>query len=384
MPARRVFASVLFSLIAAGWGANHFASVLVALKERANLDTLLANGAYGIYAAGLFPCLIAGGFLADRFGGRPIVIAGSLVSVAGNAVLMLTHGSFALLAARFVVGLGVGLVVSAGTAWASRLRGAAGSTLAGIFLTSGFALGPIASGLIEWAFPALWPSYAVAIALGLAAVTVLLIVGDVPNTRTPTEPTEAPTAPVKRSAVKAMATAVPVAVWVFASITTTVIGLSARVADYFPTGVLVPGIAAGLGFGTALVLQALGRRFEWGPYSGAVGAASSALAMLIVGVAGASPSLVVFFVATLLLGTAYGLCLRDGLLDVDTYSPPAARGRVIGVYYVATYIGFGLPPLLQWLEPRVGPSLPFFVLSVLALGSALTRVAQIRTGYLNR
>ncbi|WP_165165440.1 MFS transporter [Corynebacterium qintianiae] len=385
MSSRRVFASVVFFLVTAGWAANHFASVLVALKERANLDALLVNSAYGIYAAGLFPCLIAGGLLADRFGGRSVVITGAVVAAAGNVALMLSHGTFALLAGRFVVGLGVGLVVSAGTAWAARLRGASGATLAGIFLTSGFALGPIASGIIASLVTPLWVPYAVTIVLSAASVAVSLAVGDVPNTRPVSAPSDTHPAPhVERSSTKALATSVPVAVWVFASITTTVIGLSARVAHYFPTGVFMPGIAAGLGFGTALVLQALGRRFAWGPYSGAVGALSSALGMLVVGVAGPAPSLIVFFVATLLLGTAYGLCLRDGLLDVDTYAPVAQRGRVIGVYYVATYIGFGLPPLLQWLEPRVGPSLPFFVLAALALSSAVVRVVQIRSGYLDR
>ena len=83
MSSRKVFLSVIFFLVTAGWAANHFAAVLVALKERAHLEPLLVNGAYGIYAAGLFPCLLAGGILADRFGGRPIVIAGTIVSALG-------------------------------------------------------------------------------------------------------------------------------------------------------------------------------------------------------------------------------------------------------------------------------------------------------------
>ena len=88
--------------------------------------------------------------------------------------------------------------------------------------------------------------------------------------------------------------------------------------------------------------------------------------------------------ATALLGLAYGLCLREGLLDVDEYTPPDKRGRVIGLYYVATYIGFGISPLIAWITPRVGPSLPFVVLAALAGCSALIRAAQIRRGYLVR
>lgn len=154
--ARRVFISVAALLLTAGWSANHFASVLVALREQLNLSPLLVNGAYGIYALGLVPSLLIGGALADRFGGRLVALAGSLIAVVGNSILMLFHGAPGLLTGRFIVGLGVGLVVSAGTAWAARLNGPAGSTLAGIVLTSGFALGPVISGLAEFAFSPLW------------------------------------------------------------------------------------------------------------------------------------------------------------------------------------------------------------------------------------
>ncbi|MCT1597658.1 MFS transporter [Corynebacterium sanguinis] len=388
MSSRKVFLSVILFLVTAGWAANHFAAVLVVLKERANLETLLVNGAYGIYAAGLFPCLLVGGILADRFGGRPIVIAGTIVSALGNLGLAFSHSAAALLSGRFVVGLGVGLVVSAGTAWAARLRGAQGATLAGIFLTSGFALGPIFSGIFAYAQPRIWELYAVTIALSLLAIVVSLVIGDTPHhavTQGPDGPAPAPAAaPAQRSSTKALATALPVAVWVFASITTAVVGLAARVAHYFPTGVFMPGIAAGLGFGTALVLQALGRRFDWGPRAGVIGALCSATGLAIAGFAGTNPTLAAFVAATIALGAAYGLCLRDGLLDVDTYAPLHARGRVLGIYYVGTYIGFALPPLLQWLEPLAGPTVPLLVLAALALTSAVVRFTQIKTGYLSR
>ena len=94
--------------------------------------------------------------------------------------------------------------------------------------------------------------------------------------------------------------------------------------------------------------------------------------------------MLMFVVASVFLGLAYGLCLREGLLDVETFSPPEKRGAVIGVYYVATYIGFGYPPLIEWLSGFVGPSWPYWVLAALALCSALIRTAQIRSGYLRR
>lgn len=380
--ARRVFISVAALLLAAGWSANHFASVLVALREQLNLSPLLVNGAYGIYALGLVPSLLVGGALADRFGGRLVALAGSLIAVFGNTILMLFHGAPGLLTGRFVVGLGVGLVVSAGTAWAARLNGAAGSTLAGIVLTSGFALGPVISGLAEFAFSPLWLPFVLSIIASLVAVVFSLRTGDMP--RRILAVAEDPQVDPSASPRKALATSVPVAMWVFAAITTAFVGLAARVAEYFETGVFLPGVAAAVGFGAGLAIQAAGRRWVWGPRSGVVGILCAGAGFLVVALGGEAPSLPLFFLATVLLGLGYGLCLRDGLLDVNAYSPASHRGRVLGAYYVATYVGFALPPLMQVLEPRVGPSLPFTVLTGIAVAAALLRSWQIRTGYLSR
>ncbi|WP_297850222.1 MFS transporter [uncultured Corynebacterium sp.] len=386
-----IFASVVAFLITAGWSANHFASVLVVLREHQDMSTLLVNSAYGIYALGLFPCLIAGGLVADRFGSRPAVIVGSVVAALGNIALMFWQEIPAvLLIARFVIGLGVGLVVSAGTAWAGRLRGAAGTTLAGIFLTSGFMLGPIASGIIAHLVSvhnAIYIPYIASIILSFAAVAFSFIVGDAPNTREVIVEKERPNETVvvsERSAKKALVTAFPMGLWVFASMTSAIVVLSGRVGQHFESSAFLPGVAAVTAFGSGLVIQALGRRFEFGPVSGVVGAVCSAVGMTLAAIGGAAPSMLMFVVASVFLGLAYGLCLREGLLDVETFSPPEKRGAVIGVYYVATYIGFGYPPLIEWLSGFVGPSWPYWVLAALALCSALIRTAQIRSGYLRR
>lgn len=400
---RLVFASVVAFLITAGWAANHFASVLVVLRESYGLSTLLVNAAYGIYALGLFPCLIAGGLIADRFGSRPAVLVGATVAALGNLALMISYAPAVLLGARFVIGLGVGLVVSAGTTWAGRLRGASGTTAAGIFLTSGFMLGPIGSGLLTLVLTdaqSLWVPYVVSIALSAAAIVLSLFVGDTPRTReviftkidsdtasdAEPEPSAKPTElPVhEKSEKKALATAVPVAIWVFASMTTAIVVLSGRAGQHFSSSAFMPGIAAVVAFGSGLLIQALGRRFEWGPLAGVVGAICSVIGMTLTALGGAEPSVAMFVIASLFLGLAYGLCLRDGLLDVDTFTPLDKRGRVTGIYYVATYIGFGFPPLIEWLDQYVGPSTPFWVLAVGAACSAVIRTIQIRSGYLKR
>ena len=87
-----------------------------------------------------------------------------------------------------------------------------------------------------------------------------------------------------------------------------------------------------------------------------------------------------FILASMALGTAYGLCLREGLLDIETFTPAGKRGTAVGIYYVATYLGFGLPVLLESLLPVAGPTIPLFVLAAVAVGSAAIRTVQLRAG----
>lgn len=377
---RATYALTLAFLITAGWSANHFASVLVLLRRDHDVSAVLANSAYGIYALGLFPSLLIGGWVADRFGSRPAVVAGTVIAAAGNGYLMLGIPGHGLLLGRFIVGLGVGLVVSAGTAWAGRLRGAGGATAAGIALTTGFMLGPVSSGVVaHLAADAVKVPFVVPIVMAVGVIVASIRMRD---DGAPAVTQTAETRPA-HSEAKALATAVPMGIWVFASITTAMVVLAGRT-DFAIGAAFMPGVAAVLGFSVALAVQALARRGQWGPRAGVVGALGATGGMALIAVGGARPSAAVFLAATALLGLAYGLCLREGLLDVDEYTPPEKRGRVIGLYYVATYIGFGISPLIAWITPRVGPSLPFAVFAVLAACSALIRSVQIRRGYLVR
>lgn len=393
----RVFLGVILLLLSAGWAANHFASMIMVLREQLGISSMLLNSAFGIYALGLLPGLLGGGVLADRFGARPVVLTGAVGAAAGNLSLMFSHDGAGLLVGRFIVGLGVGLAVSAGTAWAGRLRGAHGVTSAGIALTSGFALGPIASGLLAFTLPGdlvVTVPFAVTCLFSVAAVIFATIVGDVrapvpaPTPRLSTNP-QAPHTQSRdtsrtesRSMSKALAVSLPMAIWVFSTVTTSLVILTARTSSNFDNGVLLPGMASVLSFSVGLGVQALGRRFGWGRISGIVGALLAALGFALVAYGGEVAPVWVFVLAAPILGAAYGLSLREGLLGIEAYTPPARRGTAIGIYYVFTYLGFGLPVLLDALLPVWGAVLPLLVISALAVGSAVVRALQIQRGYL--
>lgn len=286
-----IFGAVLILLLGAGWAANHFASMLSVLREQEDLSGVLLNGAYGVYALGLLPSLLGGGALADRLGARAVVLTGGTVAAIGNASLLMWHGEAGVLIGRFVVGLGVGLAMSAGTAWAGRLRGAGGATLAGIFLTLGFAVGPIVSGLLAFALPsssALPVPFAVTTLFSLATVALALVVArGRPSTPAASPDGLVPTPGAGRSMGRALSAALPMALWVFSCATTTFVVLASRVADRVESGVLLPGIAALVTLIPGLGAQMLGRRFGWGPRAGVAGAVLAALGMAAAGLGGA-------------------------------------------------------------------------------------------------
>ncbi|ERB54233.1 MULTISPECIES: MFS transporter [unclassified Rhodococcus (in: high G+C Gram-positive bacteria)] len=380
-PSRRGFISVLAVLLSTGWAANHFASLIPVLRVDEGLSHIVLDGVFGIYALGLLPGLLTGGAVSDRVGRAVVVLPGALIASLGTLILLLWHDAPGLMVGRLVVGIGAGLAIGAGTAWAADLRGKSGTVMAGVVLTSGFALGPLFSGLLAQfaAFPLATPF----------VVSAVLSVGSVAAaaswSRTPA-PTKAATftqvpdrAERSGTGVKvALLWALPLAPWVFASATVSFVTMTARLGDRY-SGPLLPGFAAALTLGAGILVQTAARHRNWGPQAGTVGAALAALGYCLVAVGGAHPALGLFIVCALVLGTAYGLCLREGLLDLESLAPPASRGALTGIFYVGTYLGFGLPVLLVVIEPTMGPSLPLVILAAVAAVVAVVRFRRLRS-----
>ena len=387
-PGQVVFTVVVLLLFSAGWATNHFSTMVAVLRDQENFSPLIVNGAFGIYALGLVPCLLVGGMLADRFGARSVVLTGATAAAVGNMMLLLWQTTGGLFLGRFIIGLGVGLGISAGTAWAGTLRGAHGVVLAGIVLSAGFAVGPIVSGVLAYLLPttsAVSVPFIVTIVLSMFAVVAALFVRDQHQRNvSSTSIMNATESQQAGSMRRALATSIPMALWVFSTAAIALITLTERVGSQLDMGVLFPGLAALLAFTAALVAQTLGRRYGWGPRAGVAGALIGAAGLITAGLGAQTPPMWLFFGAVLLLGTAYGLRLREGLLDVEAYAPPARRGTTLGIFYIFTYLGFGLPVLLEWLLPVTGYVMPLIVLGVLAVVSALVRAFQLRTGVLDR
>ncbi|ELR81588.1 hypothetical protein W7U_22555 [Mycobacterium sp. H4Y] len=213
---------MLALLLATGWVANHFVALMPVISDREHLSTATLDGIFGIYALGLLPGLLIGGRASDALGRRPMALAGAAATVAGTVAMLLSQHTGALLVGRLIVGVGVGLAISSGTAWASDLRGPAGAGTAGAVLTAGFAIGPFAGGGFAWAGQSgIQVSFAVAAAIVvLASLAVAVAATPAAHVARPAPPPDAgPTGPAAQGVSRALSWAMPLAPWVYASAT---------------------------------------------------------------------------------------------------------------------------------------------------------------------
>jgi MFS family permease len=372
------FGVVLAVLLVTGWIANHFVALMPTISDRQHLSTATLDAIFGIYALGLLPGLLIGGRASDAFGRRAVALTGSATAVIGTIAMLFSQHPDVLLAGRLIVGAGVGLAMTSGTAWASDLRGPAGAATAGAVMIIGFAVGPLAGGLIAGAGdPGVEVSFGLAAALVVTAMTAVVVVAR----RTVAPPPVA--APASKAAVRsqlssarALSWAMPLAPWVFASATLGFITIPARV----HTGLAAPtaaGIAALIVNGSSGVIQAIARVGSWGPRAGTVGAALAAVAYALIAFSPAHMTLTMAVPLLLILGCAGGLSLREGLIDLEAAAPQHVRGALTGVFYCATYIGFGLPLLLTSVGYD-GTQVILAVMAVLAATAAISRIVRLR------
>jgi MFS family permease len=375
---RAVFSSVLILLLSTGWVANHFVALMPLISDRQHLSAARLDAIFGIYALGLLPGLLVGGRASDALGRQSVALAGSTTALVGTLAMLLSQQPDVLLAGRLVVGIGVGLLMSSCTAWASDLKGPAGAATAGAVLLVGFAIGPFAGGVIAGAGRAgIELSFGVAAALVVAAIAITVVAvrrGAV--TARAAARDRGPSTAARRGTAWALGWALPLAPWVFASATLGFITIPGR---------LHSGLAAPMAAGTATLIvngvsaliQILARARRWGPRAGTAGAALAALGYAVIAVAPATVSPALGLPLFLILGCASGLCLREGLIDLEAAAPQRFRGALVGIFYVVTYIGFGLPLILTTVGSATSTGI-LAVMAVLALATALSRWVRLR------
>jgi hypothetical protein len=141
-------------------------------------------------------------------------------------------------------------------------------------------------------------------------------------------------------------------VFIFASVSAAVLPPLVR-ANLGGFVVAFGGLVPAMTLMMAVVVQPFLRR--WSSRRSAILGLSVGSAGLLCGAAAASSgSPIGVLAAAVLLGGGYGGCLISGLRFVEMRTTPSTRGRLTGIYYVITYIGFASPLAVAQLAKHTG------------------------------
>ncbi len=97
-------------------GANLATPLYVVYAARFGFSSFVLTAIFAAYAFVLVPTLVFFGRLSDRFGRRPVILAGLVVAAIGLAVFAAAQGTAWLFGARMLQGLAVGLISGPSTA----------------------------------------------------------------------------------------------------------------------------------------------------------------------------------------------------------------------------------------------------------------------------
>lgn len=385
----RFVAAAMFCI---GWGGNEFTPLLIAYRRSLGYSAVDVDVFLGAYVLGLVPGLLVTSALSDRYGRRPVLLGGLVVSIAGSATLAIgpVGGSAALIGGRLLCGLAMGIAMAVGTAWVKELSlstadPGAGARRASIALSAGFGLGAgVAGCLAQWGpWPFVLP-YLVQIALTGATLGALWLNGAETRFDDGAIPLRARLRVPAARHRRFVRIVLPMAPWVFGSAAVAYAILPQLVDTQvghwsllFATGLSVATL------GTGVLVQPIAKRLD---EMSTVLVGRVAMALVCVGIAGAaavaatrSPWLAAG--DALVLGAAFGIAVVGGLLEVQRIASPDEYAGLSGVFYALAYIGFLLPAALAAGSRLLSYPVMLCGLALVAISCAVS-IASVRSRHL--
>lgn len=363
-------------------GANLATPLYAVYAQRFHFSSLVLTTVFATYAVVLVPALILFGRLSDRFGRRPVILAGLAVAVLGLALFAAANGAAWLYGARAVQGLAVGMIGGPATAalveldpHANRRRAA---LLAGLAQAGGSAAGPLAAGVLaQWAPDPLRLCYLVAIGATavVAGATFTLppsgTGGERWRPQWPRVPRE-----MRRDFVRVSLTA---------AVAWASVALYLSIVPSYAATLLKTHAIALLAAVSALALVASCAAQIFAPrHTGRLGLVVLAAGMLGLVLAAPTHSFAVLVAGSLLAGAGHGGSFLDAQQDLNELAPVERRGEVTSAFIAAIYflvasavVGTGLLDLAFSLRAAVAAVAG--VLVVLALTAVAFGASRPRT-----
>jgi MFS family permease len=317
---------------------------------------------FAAYIAGLLGALLLAGQLSDRLGRKAVLVPGFVIAMAACGLFIMASSVAALVAARFLTGIAVGVIVSAGMATVVDVGGQArkrqASLAASVAMVLGAGMGPLLAGMLAHVMPRpVWAIFGIEFALLVSALAVIVAMpvprlsrkcGDIPAGRL-----RLPSVPAQNRIDLALGVAV------FApgiSATSFVLSLGpALLSNLLHVGSpLVAGGIACIMFMSATGVQFAVRNLPIRTVF-LLSAAATALSMsaMILAVRAAQPALLL--AAAILAGMGQGQGQLGGLTLIGLNVRDQQRAQANSLMNIGGYIPAGLLPVATgFLIDRVG------------------------------
>ncbi|ONI67901.1 MFS transporter [Kribbella sp. ALI-6-A] len=323
-------------------------------QQRDGFPTFLITVIFAAYAVGVMASLYLAGHVSDWLGRRRVALVAVLAEVVAALIFLFWRDVPGLLLARFVTGVGVGILTATATAHLSELRRIArpdedpsrSALISTVVNLGGLAIGPLVGGLLaQYVGQPLDRPYEVfLVLLVISALGVALV----PETveRRETRPAYRPQRVALPAAAKPQFFAA--AVGAFAAFA--IFGLFTSLAPTFLAGTLhhtsrlLAGVvtfavfSAGAASQVVFVRLSRARQLQLG-----LAFMSAGLAGIAVG--GLTPSLALFVVGGVIAGAGVGLVFRAAVATAAGLADADSRGEVLAALFLVAYAGLALPVL---------------------------------------
>jgi MFS family permease len=333
-----------------GWlwvmaGVNLAAPLYAVYADEFGFNGLVLTTVFAMYAGTLVAALLLCGRLADRFGRRPVLLAGLLTGCVALAVFAAATSTGWLYAARGLQGVAVGLISGPATAALveidPRRETRRPALLAGLAQAVGSGLGPVLSGcLAEWAPAPLRLSYVVGLAGTLVAVGFTWFL---PERATGREPWRVQWPRVPRGIRSDFLRVGLTAGLVWAALALYLSVVPSYVAELLDTDNL-----ALLGVNSALACFASAGSQIWARghgrdqhHSQAAGLVLLAVGLVLLVVSSASHSLPVVLTGAIVTGVGHGIAFVHAQHELNTLAPPERRAEVSAAFVCCVYVLVG-------------------------------------------
>ena len=334
-------------------------------QQRDGFATFLITVIFAAYGIGVMASLYFAGHISDWLGRRRIILIAIVVEIVAALVFLAWPEVPGLIVARFVNGVGVGMLTATATAHLSELRAVArpeegpatSGTVASFVNIGGLAAGALISGVLaQFVVAPLVVPYLVFLVLLVAAA---IAVAFVPETVERQE--ERPAYRPQRVSLPASSRSTFFAAGAGAFSAFAIFGLFTSLAPSFLAGTLhepsrfVAGAVTFVVFGAAAVSQVLTarlsavRQLQLAVPLMAVGLVLMATGVLVV-------SLPVFVAAGVLAGAGVGILFRSSIGVAASLASGASRGEILAALFLIAYAGMSVPVLLIGLALAFLPS----------------------------